>query len=61
MRELELIAQGPFFAVSLIFGVLEVWAHDATSERSIIDETLEGTCRRNPQVCTVVLSGIAFA
>jgi hypothetical protein len=47
--------------VSLIFGVLEVCAHNAKSERSILDETLEGTLCGTPLVPKVVLSGTTFA
>ncbi len=41
--------------------VLEVCAHDAMSERSIQDETLEGTLLGTPQARKVILSGTAFA
>ncbi len=50
VRELGLIAQHPCLAAILIFGVLEGPAHDTTSERRILDEMLEGTCRRLPQL-----------
>jgi hypothetical protein len=39
----------------LIFGVLEVHAHDAASERSIQDEILEGSFCGTPHVRKVVL------
>ncbi len=58
---LGLIAQHSFLAVVILtFMVLEVCAHDATSKRSILDETLEGSLCRTPQVHKVILSGIAF-
>ena len=43
MRESGLIAQCPFLTVILIFRVPDVFAHDNTSERSMLEETLEGT------------------
>ncbi len=42
-RESGLIDQCLFFGVILIFGVPDVHAHDAMSERSILEEALEGT------------------
>jgi hypothetical protein len=50
VRELRLIAQHPFLAAILIFGVLEGCAHDTTSEQRILDKMLGGTCCRPPQV-----------
>ena len=47
--ELGLIAQRPFLAVILIFRVPEAFAHDDTSERSQLAETLEGTLPSTPQ------------
>jgi hypothetical protein len=54
-RESGLITQHPILAVSLIFGVPKVRAHDTTSEQSILEETLEGTLHGTPQVHKVVL------
>jgi hypothetical protein len=50
-----MITQRPFLGVVLFFGVLEVCAHDTTSERSIQDETLEGALHRTPQAHIVAL------
>ncbi len=45
----------------MTFGVFEVLAHEATSERSILDEeTLEGTLCGTPQAHKVVFSGTPF-
>jgi hypothetical protein len=42
-RESGLIAQHPFLVGILIFRVPEAFAHDDASERSMLEETLEGT------------------
>ncbi len=47
--ESGLIVQRPFLAVILIFRVPEGCAHDATSEQSTLEETLEGTFHGTPQ------------
>jgi hypothetical protein len=50
MHELRLIAQRPFLVVILIFRDPETLAHEDTSERSMLEETLEGTLHGTPQV-----------
>ncbi len=61
MRYVGMITQHPFLTVILFFQVLEVCSHDTTSERSILDETLEGSLSGTPQAPKVVLSGTTFA